>query len=201
MCLARFGSPATACVDQAEDLSPQSSPFRDAWIGKNVRNKRVSDRVLFPSPAPPEFKHLRQSSGVGVLLSGVRCAPIAPAASNPNQRRTRSRCDADTAPPAAPISQPLHRGRAPPIPRRGMSAAADAWSAWFMHNPALVRGSCSVLARWRAVHRFHQLADVVLDDLRRDLQRFPGTGPRLSRWRCRASSLRLRERWKYLHHF
>src|SRR5690606_11552243 len=52
MCLARFGSPATACVDQAEDLSPQSSPFRDAWIGKNVRNKRVSDRVLFPSPAP-----------------------------------------------------------------------------------------------------------------------------------------------------
>ena len=52
MCLARFGSPATACVDQAEDLSPQSSPFRDAWIGKDVRNKRVSDRVLFPSPAP-----------------------------------------------------------------------------------------------------------------------------------------------------
>jgi len=52
MCLARFGSPATACVDQAEDLSPQSSPFRDAWIGKNVHNKRVSDRVLFPSPAP-----------------------------------------------------------------------------------------------------------------------------------------------------
>ena len=32
--LARFGSPATACVDRAEDLSPQSSPFRDAWIGK-----------------------------------------------------------------------------------------------------------------------------------------------------------------------
>ena len=52
MCLARFGSPTTACVDQAEDLSPQSSPFRDAWIGKDVRNKRVSDRVLFPSPAP-----------------------------------------------------------------------------------------------------------------------------------------------------
>jgi hypothetical protein len=52
MCLARFGSPATACVDQAEDLSPQSSPFRDVWIGKNVRNKRVGDRVLFPSPAP-----------------------------------------------------------------------------------------------------------------------------------------------------
>src|SRR3546814_166405 len=56
MCLARFGSPATACVDQAEDLSPQSSPFRDAWIGKNVRNKRVSDRVLFPSPAPAHFR-------------------------------------------------------------------------------------------------------------------------------------------------
>lgn len=50
--MARFGSPATACVDQAEDLSPQSSPFRDAWIGKDVRNKRVSERVLFPSPAP-----------------------------------------------------------------------------------------------------------------------------------------------------
>ena len=31
---------------------PQSSPFRDAWIGKDVRNKRVSERVLFPSPAP-----------------------------------------------------------------------------------------------------------------------------------------------------
>ena len=52
MCLAHFGSPATVCVDQAEDLSPQSSLFRDAWIGKDVRNKRVSDRVLFPSPAP-----------------------------------------------------------------------------------------------------------------------------------------------------
>ncbi|MDH2248693.1 hypothetical protein N5J78_21520, partial [Pseudomonas sp. GD03856] len=35
-------------------MSPQSSPFRDAWIGKDVRNKRVSDRVLFPSPAPDQ---------------------------------------------------------------------------------------------------------------------------------------------------
>lgn len=60
LCLARFGSPATACVDQAEDLSPQSSPFRDAWIGKNVRNKRVSDRVLFPSPAPLQLSRAFQ---------------------------------------------------------------------------------------------------------------------------------------------
>src|SRR5690606_37968246 len=64
MCLARFGSPATACVDQAEDLSPQSSPFRDAWIGKNVRNKRVSDRVLFPSPAPLQLSRYFQLSAL-----------------------------------------------------------------------------------------------------------------------------------------
>lgn len=74
--MAHSGSTATACVDQTEDLSPQSSPFRDAWIGKDVRNKRVSERVLFPSPAPNEFKHLRQSFGVGVLLSGSgECSP------------------------------------------------------------------------------------------------------------------------------
>ncbi len=74
MCLARFGSPATACVDQAEDLSPQSSPFRDAWIGKDVRNKRVSDRVLFPSPAPFSFP----SKVVGnlTLVSRGLCDPL-----------------------------------------------------------------------------------------------------------------------------
>lgn len=73
--MAHSGSTETACVDQTEDMSPQSSPFRDPWIGKDVRNKRVSDRVLFPSPAPSEFKHLRQSYGVGVLLSGVMSPP------------------------------------------------------------------------------------------------------------------------------
>jgi len=37
----------------AELLNPRSlTSHGDAWIGKNVRNKRVSDRVLFPSPAP-----------------------------------------------------------------------------------------------------------------------------------------------------
>lgn len=28
MCMARFGSPAAACVAQSEDLNPQSSLFR-----------------------------------------------------------------------------------------------------------------------------------------------------------------------------
>ena len=74
MCLARFGSPATACVDQAEDLSPQSSPFRDAWIGKNVRNKRVSDRVLFPSPAP-HFRPARQQRLAGFFMGECRHVP------------------------------------------------------------------------------------------------------------------------------
>ena len=32
-------------------------------------------RVRFPSPAPNEFKHLRQSFGVGVLFSGVVQSP------------------------------------------------------------------------------------------------------------------------------
>lgn len=78
MCLARFGSPATACVDQAEDLSPQSSPFRDAWIGKDVRNKRVSDRVLFPSPAPLhlEIPFQVQPFSVGSPISANGSVPV-----------------------------------------------------------------------------------------------------------------------------
>jgi hypothetical protein len=71
MCIARFGSTATASVDQTEDLSPQSSPFRAPWIGKDVRNKRVSDRVLFPSPAPHEFPAKKANpKGLAFLLFG-----------------------------------------------------------------------------------------------------------------------------------
>ena len=42
-------------------------------------------------------------------------------------------------------------------------------------HPALVRGSCGVLARRCAVHRLHQLGDVALDDLLCSFQRLAGT--------------------------
>lgn len=146
MCIARFGSTATACVDQTEDLSPQSSPFRASWIGKDVRNKRVSDRVLFPSPAPTEFKHLRQPCGAGAVVSGAGAPAdrVPTARIRPPRREGRARCPR----PAAASSRPPRRPRwSCTNPRGAAGSARRAGNS--RHRPARPSPSPPLRSRWR----------------------------------------------------